>query len=306
MGGGIGGWTGADDGQSMAVLQAAVDAGATFFDSAQVYGYGHTDRLLGELVRANPGRELFVASKVPPKNREWPARPGDRLRDVFPPDHVRASVEGMLRQLQVDAIDLVQFHVWQDAWADDPGWQRAVEELRRDGRVRHVGISVNRREPANVLRTLRTGLIDAVQVVYNVFDQAPEDELFPACRELGVAVIARVPLDEGSLSGTLTLDSRWPDGDWRTTYFGPAALAATIPRVEALRPLVPEGQTMAQLALRFILSNPDVTTVIPGTRRLEHLAANVAAAEAGPLPADVMDALREHRWDRPQSRASLS
>ncbi len=306
MGGGIGGWTGADDGQSMAVLQAAVDAGATFFDSAQVYGYGHTDRLLGELVRANPGRELFVASKVPPKNREWPARPGDRLRDVFPPDHVRASVEGMLRQLQVDAIDLVQFHVWQDAWADDPGWQRAVEELRRDGRVRHVGISVNRREPANVLRTLRTGLIDAVQVVYNVFDQAPEDELFPACRELGVAVIAGVPLDEGSLSGTLTLDSRWPDGDWRTTYFGPAALAATIPRVEALRPLVPEGQTMAQLALRFILSNPDVTTVIPGTRRLEHLAANVAAAEAGPLPADVMDALREHRWDRPQSRASLS
>ncbi len=306
MGGGIGGWTGADDRQSMAVLQAAVDAGVTFFDSAQVYGYGHTDRLLGELVRANPGRELFVASKVPPKNREWPARPGDRLRDVFPPDHVRASVDGMLRQLQVDVVDLVQFHVWQDAWADDPGWPRAVEELRRDGRVRHVGISVNRREPANVLRALRTGLVDAVQVVYNVFDQAPEDELFAACRELGIAVIARVPLDEGSLAGTLTLDSRWPDGDWRTTYFGPAALAATIPRVEALRPLVPDGQTMAQLALRFILSNPDVTTVIPGTRKPEHLAANVAAAEAGPLPADVVAALRTHRWDRPQSRASLS
>jgi aryl-alcohol dehydrogenase-like predicted oxidoreductase len=306
MGGGIGGWTGADDRQSIAVLQAAVDAGVTFFDSAQIYGYGHTDRLLGELVRANPGRELFVASKVPPKNRQWPAKPGDRVRDVFPADHIRASVEGMLRQLRAEAIDLVQFHVWQDAWADDPGWQRTVQELRRDGRVRHVGISVNRREPANVLRTLRTGLIDAVQVVYNVFDQAPEDELFPACRELGVAVIARVPLDEGSLSGTLTLDSRWPDGDWRTTYFGPAALAATIPRVEALRPLVLEGQTMAQVALRFILSNPDVTTVIPGTRRLEHLAANVAAAEAGPLPADVVAALREHRWDRPQSRASLS
>ena len=306
MGGGIGGWTGADDRQSMAVLQAAVDAGVTFFDSAQVYGYGHTDRLLGDLVRANPGRELFVASKVPPKNRQWPARPGDRLRDVFPPEHIRASVEGMLRQLQADAIDLVQFHVWQDAWADDPAWQRAVEELRRDGRVRHVGISVNRREPANVLRALRTGLVDAVQVVYNVFDQAPEDELFPACRELGIAVIARVPLDEGSLAGTLTLDSRWPDGDWRTTYFGPAALAATIPRVEALRPLVPDGQTMAQLALRFILSNPDVTTVIPGTRKPEHLAANVAAAEAGPLPADVVAALRAHRWDRPQSCASLS
>ena len=165
---------------------------------------------------------------------------------------------------------------------------------------------MNRREPANVLRTLRTGLIDSVQVVYNVFDQAPEDELFPLCRELGVAVIARVPLDEGSLAGTLTLDSRWPDGDWRNSYFGPAALAATIPRVEALRPLVPEGQTMAQLALRFILSNPDVTTAIPGTRQPEHLEANAAAAAAGPLPADVVAALRAHRWDRPASRASQS
>jgi aryl-alcohol dehydrogenase-like predicted oxidoreductase len=172
--------------------------------------------------------------------------------------------------------------------------------------VRHVGISVNRREPANVLRTLRSGLIDAVQVVYNVFDQAPEDELFPLCRELGVAIIARVPLDEGSLTGTLTLDSRWPDGDWRNTYFHGANLQATIPRVEALRPLVPPGETMAQLALRFILSNPDVTTVIPGTRRPEHLAANIAASAAGALPPDLLAVLREHRWDRPQSRASQS
>jgi aryl-alcohol dehydrogenase-like predicted oxidoreductase len=306
MGGGVGGWTGADDRQSMAVLQAAVDAGITFFDSAQVYGYGHTDRLLGELVRANPGRDLFVASKIPPMNRQWPSRPGDRIRDVFPPDHVRASVEGMLRQMQVDAIDLVQFHVWQDAWADDPGWQRAVADLRREGLARHIGISVNRREPENVLGTLRTGLIDAVQVVYNVFDQAPEDELFPLCRELGIAVIARVPLDEGSLAGTLTADSRWPDGDWRNTYFGPANLAATLERVDGLRALVPADQMMAQLALRFILSSPDVTTVIPGTRKPEHLAANLAAAAAGPLPEDLLAALRRHRWDRPQSRSSLS
>jgi aryl-alcohol dehydrogenase-like predicted oxidoreductase len=210
------------------------------------------------------------------------------------------------RQMQAGSLDLVQFHVWQDDWADDPGWQRVADDLRRDGLVRHVGISVNRWEPSNVLRTLRTGLVDAVQVVYNVFDQAPEDELFPACRELGVAVITRVPLDEGSLAGTLTLDSRWPEGDWRNTYFGLANLQATIPRVDALRPLVPEGETLAQLALRFILSNPALTTVIPGTRRPEHLAANVAAAAAGPLPADLLAALREHRWDRPRSRSSQS
>jgi aryl-alcohol dehydrogenase-like predicted oxidoreductase len=306
MGGGIGGWTGADDRQSVAVLQAAVDAGVTVFDSAQVYGAGHSDQLLGALARANPGRDLFLASKIPPKSREWPARPGDRIRDAFPPDHIRSSVEGILRQMRMDSLDLVQFHVWQDEWADDEGWQLAADRLKRDGLVRLVGISVNRREPANVLRTLRTGRIDAVQVVYNIFDQAPEDELFPLCRELGVAVIARVPLDEGSLADMLTLESRWPEADWRNSYFGRANLEATIPRVEGLRPLVPESQTMAQLALRFILSSSDVTTVIPGTRSPEHLEANIVAAASGPLPAALLAALREHRWDRPQSRASRS
>jgi aryl-alcohol dehydrogenase-like predicted oxidoreductase len=306
MGGGVGGWSGADEQASTAVLVAAADAGITLFDSAQVYGYGATDRLLGAVRRARPESDLLLASKIPPKNGEWPARPDARIRDVFPARHIRASVEGMLRQAQVPSIDLVQFHVWQDAWAGDAGWQDAVAALKRDGLVRHIGISVNRREPANVVETLRTGLVDAVQVVYNVFDQAPEDELFPACRELGVAVIARVPLDEGSLTGELTVDSRWPDGDWRNTYFTPANLAETVARVEAIRPLVPEGQTMAQLALRFILSDPAVTTVIPGMRTPGHLAANVAAADAGPLPDDLVAALRPHRWDRAPSRGSRS
>ena len=306
MGGGIGGWSGADDRASTTVLQAAVDSGVTFLDSAQVYGYGATDALLGWVLHANPDRGLLLASKIPPRNREWPARPGSRIRDVFPPDHIRASVQGMLRKVGADSIDLVQFHVWQDEWADDPGWQHAVGALRRDGLVRYIGISVNRREPANVLKALRTGLIDSVQVVYNVFDQSPEDELFPLCRELGVAVIARVPLDEGGLTGELTVDSRWPDGDWRNSYVSPANLRETVARAEALRPLVPAGESMAQLALRFILSNPDVTTVIPGMRTPAHLAANIAAAEAGPLPDELVAALRAHRWDRPPSRASQS
>ncbi len=306
MGGGIGGWSGADAQASAAVLQRAVDAGVTFFDSAQVYGYGATDGLLGDLRAANPDRELLLASKIPPKNKEWPARPGGRIRDAFPPDHIRASIEGMLRKLRTPSVDLVQFHVWQDDWADDAGWQRAVEALKREGLIRHVGISVNRREPANVLRTLRTGLIDSVQVVYNVFDQSPEDELFPACRELGVAVIARVPLDEGSLTGELTEDSRWPDGDWRNTYFSPGNLRETVARAEALRAVVPDGMTMAEMALRFILSSPDVTTVIPGMRTPAHLAANIAAADAGPLPPELVGALRAHRWDRPPSRGSQS
>lgn len=295
---GMGGWTGSADEESLATLQAAVDAGITFFDTALAYGDGHSESLLGRLVRTNPGRRLYTATKIPPRNEQWPSRRSDPIAEAFPPDHIRSSVERSLANLGLDAVDLVQFHVWEDDWAADEGWQRAMDDLRREGLVRAVGISINRWEPWNALRTVRTGLVDAVQVIYNIFDQAPEDELFPLCRELGVAVIARVPFDEGSLTGTLTLDSRWPEGDWRNSYFVPENLEATVPRVEALRPLVPDGESMAQLALRFILSNADVSTVIPGMRRSAHLGANVAAADAGPLPAEVLAALRGHRWDR--------
>jgi aryl-alcohol dehydrogenase-like predicted oxidoreductase len=195
-------------------------------------------------------------------------------------------------------VDLLQFHVWEDAWADDARWQRAADDLKREGLARAVGVSVNRWEPANVLRTLRTGLVDAVQVIYNVFDQAPEDELFPLCRELNVAVIARVPFDEGTLTGTLTTDSRWPEGDWRNTYFVPENLIPSVERAEELKKILPPGMTLPELALRFILSNADVDTVIPGMRKPAHVRANLGASDAGPLPAELLAQLRGHRWDR--------
>lgn len=295
---GLAGWTGGDADQTREGLRLAVDGGVTFFDTALAYGDGASERVLGELVRACPDRRLYTASKIPPKNRRWPSRRGFALADVFPPDHIRGSVETTLANLGLPAVDLIQFHVWEDAWADDPTWQRAIDDLRRDGLVRGVGVSVNRWEPWNVLRTLRTGQIDAVQVIYNVFDQAPEDELFPACGESGVAVIARVPFDEGTLTGTLTPDSRWPEGDWRNSYFVPENLRASVERAERLRPVIPAGSTMPEVALRFILTNPDVATVIPGMRRPAHVRANLAAAAAGPLPADLMEQLRRHRWDR--------
>jgi aryl-alcohol dehydrogenase-like predicted oxidoreductase len=203
-----------------------------------------------------------------------------------------------LENLGLPRIDLLQFHVWEDDWAGDERWQRAVDDLKRQGLVGGVGVSVNRWEPTNVVRTLRTGLIDAVQVIYNIFDQAPEDELFPLCRELGVAVIARVPFDEGSLTGTLTKDSRWPEGDWRNTYFVPENLIPTVDRVEALKPVVPAGMALPEMAMRFILSNPDVATVIPGMRQPANVRANLAASDAGPLPAELLARLRAHRWDR--------
>jgi aryl-alcohol dehydrogenase-like predicted oxidoreductase len=204
-----------------------------------------------------------------------------------------------LGNLGVNCIDLLQFHVWQDRWAEDDRWQRAMDDLKREGLIRAAGVSINRWEPWNSFRTIRTGLIDSVQVIYNIFDQSPEDELFPLCRELGVAVIARVPFDEGSLTGTLTKDSRWPEGDWRNGYFLPENLIPTVERVERLKPVVPDGSTLPEIALRFILSNPDVSVVIPGMRKAAHVRANfVTASDAGPLSPELVDRLRQHRWDR--------
>src|SRR5450830_830156 len=199
--GGEGGWTGSSDIAGMAALEHSINLGCNFFDTAWIYGRGHSEKMLGEALRNHPGKTLYVATKVPPKNREWPSHRGDRLDQIFPPDHINEYVEKSLQSLGMASLDLLQFHVWEDAWAKDESWMRVVDELKRQGLIRGIGISVNRWEPTNVVETLKTGMIDAVQVIYNVFDQAPEDELLPLCRELDIAVIARVPFDEGSLTG---------------------------------------------------------------------------------------------------------
>lgn len=295
---GMGGWSGSDDAESRASLHRAVEHGCTFFDTALAYGIGKSEALLGEVVRAHPDRGLVVATKVPPKNLKWPGKAEYPVADTFPPDHIHEFSGRSLTNLGLERIDLLQFHVWDDAWAADDGWKRAIDDLKRAGTIRAFGISVNRWQPENVLAAIDTGLVDAVQVVYNVFDQAPEDRLFPACRAHDVAVIARVPFDEGSLTGTLTRDTRFPEGDWRGTYFTPQHLDATLTRVERLSPLVPTGSSLPDLALRFILSCPDVSTVIPGMRKARHVDANLGASVRGPLAASLVDALRAHRWDR--------
>ena len=295
---GMGGWSGSDDAESRASLHRAVEHGCTFFDTALAYGIGKSEALLGEVVRAHPDRGLVVATKVPPKNLKWPGKAEYPVADTFPPDHIHEFTGKSLENLGLERIDLLQFHVWDDAWAADDGWKRAIDDLKRAGTIRAFGISVNRWQPENVLAAIDTGLVDAVQVVYNVFDQAPEDRLFPACRAHDVAVIARVPFDEGSLTGTLTRETRFPEGDWRGPYFTPQHLDATLTRVERLSPLVPTGSTLPDLALRFILSCPDVSTVIPGMRKARHVDANLGASTRGPLDASLVDALRAHRWNR--------
>ena len=297
---GMGGWSGSDDEESLRSLHRAVELGCNFFDTAWAYGEGRSERLLGQLVRAHPDKRLYVATKIPPKNRKWPARAEYGLENTFPPDYIREYTESSLKNLGLDHIDLTQFHVWDDAWAEDERWQKAVSDLKREGLIQAVGISINRWEPENALRALRTGLIDAVQVIYNIFDQAPEDNLFPVCRELNIGVIARVPFDEGTLTGTLTLDSHWPEGDWRNHYFSPENLKNSVERAERLRPLLQSapGLTMPEMALRFILSNPDVSTIIPGMRKIRHVEANLAASDKGGLSAEFIQQLRAHRWDR--------
>jgi aryl-alcohol dehydrogenase-like predicted oxidoreductase len=298
---GMGGWTGSDDDESLASLHRAIELGCTFFDTAWVYGQGRSEKLLGQTLHAHPDAQLIVATKIPPKNMRWPALAGYGVDETYPRDHIREYTEKSLENLGVDVIDLQQFHVWSDTWAEDEGWKRAVEDLRTAGLVRSVGISVNRREATNVIGALETGLIDSVQVVYNIFDQAPEDELFPYCQAHDIAVIARVPFDEGSLTGTLTLDSRWPEGDYRNLYFTPDNLTQTFPRVERLEPLIPEGMDLPELALRFILEHPAVSTVIPGMRRTRNVERNLAVSDGEPLSPRLKDALRQHRWDRSPS-----
>jgi aryl-alcohol dehydrogenase-like predicted oxidoreductase len=295
---GMGGWTGSDDQQSLAALDRAIEGGCNFFDTAFAYGEGRSEKLLGEAVRRHPGSPLFVATKVPPKNRRWPGRAETPASEVFPFDYVVEMTRRSLANLGLPRIHLQQLHVWSDAWVHDDGWRRAAEQLKQEGLVEGFGISVNRWEPTNVLAALGTGLVDAVQVVYNVFDQNPEDELFPACLERKVAVIARVPFDEGSLTGTMTLDARWPEGDWRNLYFRPDRLPETLSRVDRLRALVPAGSSLPDLALRFILHHPAVSTTIPGMRRPVHVDANLRAGDAPPLPETTLRALREHRWER--------
>ncbi len=295
---GMGGWSESDDHQSLQALQLSVDLGCNFFDTAWAYGDGKSDGLLGQIIASNPGKRLYAASKIPPLNDKWPASPKDKYHDVFPADHVFQYAEAIRKKLGTDSIDVLQLHVWDDSWANDPEFRSTVEKLKREGLIRAFGLSLNRWQPANGIKALRTGLVDVVQVIYNIFDQSPEDELFPVCKELNIGVIARVPLDEGSLGGKMTLQTRFPESDWRSKYFGPENLANTIPRVEKLKTVLPPSMSLPEMALRFILANPTASTTIVGMRKLEHVKQNIALSDQGPLDQKLLGALKSHRWDR--------
>lgn len=296
---GIGGiqWTGGDDDEARRALNLAIDQGLNFIDTALAYGGGHSEQLVGEVARAR-SEQITIATKIPPKNMQWPAR-AVPLREVFPSDYIIECTEQSLRNLGVDTIDLQQFHVWHDNWADDGEWVEAITKLREQGKIRYAGLSLNDYQPSNAIQALRTGQIDAVQVIYNIFEQAPQDELFPICQELNIGVLARVPFDEGGLTGAITPHTVFPESDFRAWFFRGDRKQKVFDRVEKLKALLgEEAATLPELALRFTLSHPAVSTVIPGMRTVKHVESNIACSDGRKLSADLLERLKEFAWDR--------
>lgn len=297
---GIGGkqWLGSGDRQALESLHAALRCGINFFDTALAYGDGHSESLIG-MVKHEADLDFLIATKVPPKNQLWPARPGVPISEVFPRDYIIACTERSLANLAVETIDLLQLHVWNPEWIDSDEWRRGFEEIKRTGKVRAVGVSINDHQPESALELVKTGLIDTVQVIYNIFDQSPERALFPLCLEKHVGVIARVPFDEGSLTGQVNEHTQFPPGDFRNLYFSGDRKKEVHTRVLAIcEDLQIPMEHLPGIALRFCISHPAVSTVIPGMRRVSSVENNVAAAGQGPLPPNTIEVLRRHAWDR--------
>ena len=296
---GIGGvqWLGGTDDESLTALRRAIELGVNFIDTALAYGDGHSEQLVGQVVR-DAGRKIYVATKVPPKNRLWPARAGIGIESVFPYDYIVRSAEQSLRNLKLDAIDLLQLHVWNPEWIGREEWRRAFEDLKRDGKIRAAGLSLTDHDPDSGIGAIRTGLIDTVQVIYNIFDQGAERTLFPLCIEDDIGVLARVPLDEGGLTGKIDANTKFPPGDFREFYFSGDRKRQVAEHVAALRRDLSDGADLPGTALRFCLSHPAVSSVIPGMRTVRHVEANAALSAQGPLPKETLAVLQRHAWDR--------
>lgn len=295
---GIGGtgWVGADDNESLRALRRAVELGVNFIDTAYGYGDGHSERLVGTAAREAVER-VYIASKIPPLNRQWPARAGTTAQEAFPADWIVACTERSLQNLGLETIDVQQLHVWSDQWVDQGDWLEAVELLKRDGKIRFFGVSINDHQPQNVLRLVDSGIPDTIQLIYNIFDQSPEDELFAVVEAANIGVIVRVPFDEGALTGTVRPETTFPDGDFRNRYFAGERKDEVWKRVRAIaEDLDVPIDHLPAIALRFCLSHTASTTAIPGMRSTAHVERNVQAIEAGPLTSSQLEALRRHRW----------
>jgi aryl-alcohol dehydrogenase-like predicted oxidoreductase len=296
---GIGGsmWIGAEEDESVRALRRAIELGVNFIDTAR--GYGESERIVGGVLRSYPRDDLYVATKVPPKNRVWPARPGDDVAQTFPGEHIRSSLETSLRASGLDAFDVLQFHVWSDEWVGRGDWLETIADLKKEGKIRFFGVSVNDYQPGNVLELIRSGQVDTIQVIYNVFHQEPQEHLLPACAEHGTGVIVRVALDEGGLTGRVTADTEFPDGDFRNRYFGGDRRAQVEQHVTALADALGIGLAeVPALALRYVLAEQAVSTIIVGMRTVSNVERNAALSDGPGITAEQQETLAAHRWER--------
>jgi aryl-alcohol dehydrogenase-like predicted oxidoreductase len=299
---GLGGnqWRGHKEDDALQALRHALENGLNFIDTALAYNDGHSEQLIAQTLKET-GAQAIVATKVPPKNQRWPAQPGIAIDEVFPYDYVMKCTETSLKNLGVEQIQLQQFHVWCPEWVDSDEWKRAIEDLKKSGKVRFFGISINDHQPDSALDAIRTGLIDTVQVIYNVFDQTPERNLYPLCEELNIGVLARCPLDEGALTGAITPDVEFDPAEFRAFYFRGGRKREVFEKVNSLRAdLEAAGvaESLATTALRFTLAPSAVSTVIPGMRKVRNVSANLAVSNMGPIPAPILEILRSHAWDK--------
>ena len=293
------GWIGAQDQESLQALQRAIDLVVNFIDTALAYGEGHSERLVGQVLRTNPDKRIIVATKIPPKNGQWPAQAGVPVEEAFPGTYIQECTEQSLRNLGTQTIDIQQFHVWNDEWVGQGDWLETIQRLKEQGKIRFFGVSINDLQPDNALRLIETGLVDTVQVIYNIFEQSPEDTLFPACHQHRIGVIVRVALDEGGLTGTVTPESRFDPQDFRSNYFRGNRKQEVYERVQNMvSDLGITVDELPEIALRYILSNPVVSTVIPGMRTMRNVERNTALGDGKGLSLEQVQKLKKHRWIR--------
>lgn len=291
-------WKGAEDSESKRTLIKAMEKGINFFDTALAYGRGHSEKLLGEAEKEF-GKGIFIVSKIPSKKWEWPAGNSSTLKDSYPKNYIIEKTEESLKNLKRDHVDLMQFHVWNGKWANEDEWKEAVEKLKKDGKVRFWGISINDHQSENGIEAGKTGLINSFQVIFNIFEQKPIDYLFPFCRKNKISVIARVPFDEGALTGNVTHDTKFPVGDFRNDYFRGTRKIDVQERVDKIwEDVRDKTDSRAEAALRYVISYDTVTTVIPGMRSEKNLLANIKSIEKGSLPFQLLDKLKIHKWNK--------
>jgi len=292
------GWIGASDDESIKALRRSIDLGLNFIDTALAYGEGHSETLVGRLIKERSER-IYVATKIPPKNEIWPAQSGVSVAETFPAEHVIACTEESLRNLGLETIDVQQFHVWSDEWVNQGDWLEAVQKLKEEGKLKYFGVSINDNQPENAIKLIETGVVDTVQVIYNIFEESPEDRLFPACERHNVGVIVRVALDEGGLTGKITPDTTFEESDFRSNYFQGDRKRQVYERVQKIASdLSISLDQMAETALRYVLSHTAVSTVIPGMRSVRNVERNCRVADGRGLPGEKLEQLKAHRWIR--------